>query len=106
MTTQLMVQPSSFMPSGVSMSQLGDVYIFRFTDELQSRLEELLDKNKRDGLIQDERAELDGISELSRIFTLINAQLAAQAKWCPRKLEDLSDNALDSFASTVTPPNT
>jgi hypothetical protein len=27
MTTQLMVQPSSFMPSGVAMSQLGDVYI-------------------------------------------------------------------------------
>jgi hypothetical protein len=106
MTTQLMVQPSSFMPSGVSMGQLGDVYIFRFTDELQSRLEELLDKNKRDGLTQDERAELDGISELSRIFTLINAQLAAQAKWCPRKLEDLSDNALDSSVSIVTPPNT
>jgi hypothetical protein len=106
MTTQLMVQPSSFVPSGVSMSQLGDVYIFRFTDELQSRLEDLLDKNKRDGLTQDERAELDGISELSRIFTSINAQLAAQAKWCPRKLEDLSNNVLDFSASTVTPPNT
>jgi hypothetical protein len=89
MTTQLMVQPSSFMPSGVVMSQLGDVYIFKFTDELQSRLEDLLDKNKQDNLTQDERAELDGISELSRIFTLINAQLAAQAKWCSRKLEYL-----------------
>ncbi len=106
MTTQLMVQPSSFMPSGISMSQLGDVYIFKFTDELQSRLEELLDKNKRDGLTLDERAELDGISELSRIFTLINAQLATQAQWCPRKLEDLSDNVLDASASIVTPPNT
>ena len=28
----------------------------------------------------------DGISELLRIFTLINAQLAAQAKWCPMQL--------------------
>jgi hypothetical protein len=106
MTTQLMVQPSSFMPSGVSMSQLGEVYIFRFTDELQSRLEELLNKNKRDSLTQDERAELDRILALSRIFTLINAQLAAQAKWCPRKLEDLFDNALDSSVSNVIPPNT
>jgi hypothetical protein len=94
MTTQLMVQPSSFMPSGVSMSQLGEVYIFRFTDELQFRLEELLDKNKRDGLTQDERAELDGISELSRIFTLINAQLAAQAKWCPQKFDISFDSEM------------
>lgn len=86
MTTQLMVQPSSFMSSGVVMSQLGDVYIFKFTDELQSRLEDLLNKNKQDNLTQDERAELDGISELSKIFTLINAQLAAQAKWCPSEL--------------------
>jgi hypothetical protein len=106
MTTQLMVQPSSFMPSGIVMSQLGDVYVFKFTDELQSRLEDLLDRNKQDNLTQDERAELDGISELSRIFTLINAQLAAQAKWCPRKLEDLSDNVPNFFVSTATPPNT
>jgi hypothetical protein len=93
------------MPSGIVMSQLGDVYVFKFTDELQSRLEDLLDKNKRDNLTQDERAELDGISELSRIFTLINAQLATQAKWCPRKLEDLSDNAPSFSASTATLPN-
>jgi hypothetical protein len=82
MTTQLMVQPSSFMPSGVVMSQLGDVYIFKFTDELQSRLEDLLDKNKLDNLTQEERAELDGILELSKVFTLINAQLASQSKFC------------------------
>ena len=34
----------------------------------------------------------DGISELLRIFTLINAQLAAQAKWCPMQLENMFDN--------------
>jgi hypothetical protein len=85
MTTQLMVQPSSFMPSGVVMSQLGDVYIFKFTDELQSRLEYLLDKHKQDNLTQNERAELNGISELSQIFTVVNAQLADQAKRCSIK---------------------
>jgi hypothetical protein len=106
MTPQLMVQPSSFIRSGVQMSQLGEVHIFKFTDELQARFEELLSKNKQDALTPDERAELDGISELSRIFTLINAQLAAQAKWCPRQLENLSDNEPNSSASTVTPPNT
>jgi hypothetical protein len=106
MTPQLMVQPSSFIRSGVRMSQLGEVYLFKFTDELQARFEELLTKNKQDALTQDERAELDGISELSRIFTLINAQLAAQAKWCPTQLENLSDNEPSSSVNIATSPNT
>jgi hypothetical protein len=42
MTTQLMMQPSSFIRSGVQISQLGEVYILRFTDDLQARFEELL----------------------------------------------------------------
>ncbi|OKH53706.1 hypothetical protein NIES2101_09615 [Calothrix sp. HK-06] len=78
-----MIQPSSFMGSGVQMSQFGDAYIFKFTENLQARFEVLLNKNKLDVLTQEERAEFDGISELSRILTLINAQLAAQANWCP-----------------------
>jgi hypothetical protein len=106
MIAQLMVQPSSFIRSGVQMSQIGDVAIFKFTDQLQTRMEALLSKNKQDALTDEERAELDGITELSRVFTLINAQLAAQAKWCPAKLEDLSDNEPDFFANTVTPPST
>ena len=88
------------------MSQLGEVYIFKFTSELQARFEELLSKNKLQALTQEERAELDGISELSRIFTLINAQLAAQAKWCPTQLENLFDNELDTFLNIATFPNT
>jgi hypothetical protein len=106
MNTQLMVQPSSFIRSGVQMSQLGEIYIFKFTDELQARFEDLLSHHKRETLTQDERAELDGISELSRIFTLINAQLAAQAKWCPAQLENLSGNEPNSSANTATPQNT
>ena len=89
MTTQLMVQPSSLISSGIRMSGFGDIYLFKFTDELQSRFEELLDKKKANGLTAEEEAEYLGISELQRIFTLINAQLAAKSKWCPNKLEDL-----------------
>lgn len=63
--------------------------LFRFTDELQSRFEELLQKKKADALTPEEEAEYVGISELERIFTLINAQLAAKSKCCPNKLEDL-----------------
>ncbi|MBG1266321.1 hypothetical protein [Nostoc sp. WHI] len=89
MTTQLMVQPSSLISSGIKMSEFGDIYLFKFTDELQSRFEELLEKKKADALTPEEEAEYVGISELERIFTLINAQLAAKTKWCPNQLENL-----------------
>ncbi len=87
MITQLMVQPSSLISSGMKMSEFGDIYLFKFTDELQSRFEELLTKKKADSLTPEEEAEYVGISELQRIFTLINAQIAAKSKWCPNKLK-------------------
>lgn len=89
MTTQLMVQPSSLISSGIKMSEFGDIYLFKFTDELQSRFEELLEKKKANALTPEEESEYVGISELERIFTLINAQLAAKSKWCPNQLENL-----------------
>jgi hypothetical protein len=105
MTPQLMVHPSALMSSGIRMSEFGNIYLFRFTDELQSRFEELLEKKKADLLTPEEEAEYAGISELERIFTLINAQLAAKSKWCPTQLEDLYDNELDTSVNTATPPN-
>ncbi len=89
MTPQLMIQPSALMSSGIRMSEFGNIYLFKFTDELQSRFEELLEKKKADILTPEEEAEYAGISELERIFTLINAQLAAKSKCCPTQLEDL-----------------
>ncbi|MDP5016586.1 MAG: hypothetical protein NWQ43_04665 [Dolichospermum sp.] len=89
MTTQLMVQPSSLISSGMKMSEFGNIYLFRFTEELQVRFEELLTKKKADSLTPEEEAEYVGISELQRIFTLINAQLATKSKWCPNQLDDL-----------------
>ncbi len=89
MTPQLMVQPSALMCSGIRMREFGNIYLFRFTKEQQSRFEELLEKKKADGLNPEEEAEYAGISELERIFTLINAQLAAKSKCCPSELEDL-----------------
>lgn len=106
MTTQLMVQPSSLMSSGIRMSEFGDIYLFKFTSELQSRLEELLEKKKANLITPEEEAEYAGISELERIFTLINAQLVSKSKWCPTKLEDLYDNEPDTSVNTVTPQNT
>ncbi len=96
MNTQLMVKPSSLMPQGLKMVEFGNIYLFRFTDDLQSRMEELLERKKVDLLTADEIPELAGIIELSRIFTLINAQLSTQAKWCPIALDNLYDNEQDA----------
>ena len=41
-------------------------------------MESLLEKKKADQMTSDEMAELDAIGELDRIFTHINAMLAAQ----------------------------
>lgn len=68
------------MPSGVQITQVGDLKLFHFSEDLQARSDELLERSKAGVLTSDEAAELAGISELSRIFTFINAQLAAQAE--------------------------
>ena len=73
----------------MKMSEFGNIYLFKFTEELQLRFEELLVKKKSDTLTSEEEAEYVGISELQRIFTLINAQIATKSKWCPNKLEEL-----------------
>ncbi|MFM7408216.1 MAG: hypothetical protein ACKO3K_16560 [Cuspidothrix sp.] len=49
---------------------------FSFTEDLQLRLEELLEKNKENLLNSDEQAELAGLLELEKIFSFINAKLA------------------------------
>jgi hypothetical protein len=41
-------------------------------------MENLLEKKKADQITPDEMIELDAIGELDRIFTHINAMLAAQ----------------------------
>ena len=73
----------SLLPDGMQLSEFGNVYLFRFTDSLQARLETLLEKRKAGTLTPDEATEWAGITELSRIFTIINAELAAKVQWCP-----------------------
>jgi hypothetical protein len=88
MTAQFMVQHSSLRRSGITMSQMGEIYLFKFNDELQTRFEDLQQQKKQRSLTPAEQAEPAGISDLSRIFTLMNAQLAVQAKWCPTQPEN------------------
>lgn len=79
MITQVMVQPSSWVESGIKISKVRDLNLFKFTDELQSRLDELSEKKKAGFLTSEEEAELTGILELDRIFTLLNARIIAES---------------------------
>jgi hypothetical protein len=83
MIVESMVKPSSLLPNGIHLSEFGNIHLFRFTDQLQDRLEILLEKSKMGTLTPEESTEWAGITELSRIFTFINAELAAKAQWCP-----------------------
>lgn len=70
-------KPSSLIHE-IELEKVGDWNLFRFSKTLQLRMESLLEKKKADQLTLDEIAELDAIGELDRIFTHINAMLAAQ----------------------------
>lgn len=77
--TQVMIQPSYWIESGIKISKVRNLNLFKFTSELQSRLEELADKNKAGMLTTTEESELAGILELDRIFTLLNAKIIAES---------------------------
>lgn len=79
MIAQMMVQPSSWVESGIQLSKVRNLYLFKFTPELQSRLDRLTEDKKADVLTSEEEAELIGILELDRIFTLLNAKVIAQS---------------------------
>ena len=87
MQAQLMVRPSNFLAMGMVLEPFGNVSLFRFSDTLHERRGLLLNKLKDDALTPEEAAEYEGICDLDRIFTRINAELAAQAKWCPITLD-------------------
>jgi hypothetical protein len=70
-------KPSSLIHE-IQLEKVGDWNLFKFSQPLQLRMESLLEKKKADQITPDEIAELDAIGELDRIFTHINAMLAAQ----------------------------
>jgi hypothetical protein len=77
MASVLMVEPSSWLRSGITVETVDDVNLVKFTSELHSRLEELMEKRQAGSLSTQEEAEYAGISELERILTFINAKLIA-----------------------------
>jgi hypothetical protein len=70
-------RPSSLVHE-IHLEKIGNWNLFRFNESLQLRMEALLEKKKSDQITIEEVAELDAIAELDRIFTHINAMLAAE----------------------------
>ena len=75
--SNVLSQPSSLIHE-IHLESVGSLSIFKFSDSLQDRMEVLLEKKKADTLTLDEITELASIGELDRIFTHINAMMAAQ----------------------------
>ncbi len=79
MNAQLMIQPSAFIDAGIQIKPVRGLFLFKFSEDLQERLESLNEKQRESKLSPDEEVELTGILELDRIFTLINAKIIAES---------------------------
>jgi hypothetical protein len=77
MISETMIKPSSWINRGIVLRQVENFNLFKFSDELQDRLDELNDRLKTLGLSESEQAEWKGLLELDQIFTLLNAKVLA-----------------------------
>lgn len=100
-----MIEPSYWLETGIKLEKVNNLNVFRLTDELQARSDELLEKTKLGLITTEEKAELDGISELAQIFTYTNSVLAVESRWFPTQHEKLSLKEQNSSVNTVTPQN-
>ena len=75
---QVVVSPQSVLEIGITVEIVDNVRFFKFTEALQDRLEELLEKNKLGDLTSEESEELTSIGELDRLFTHLNSLLLPQ----------------------------
>jgi hypothetical protein len=76
--TSVITRPS-FLLGSIRIEKVDNFNLFKFNEQLQARMEELLERKKVDLLTPEEVIELEAIGELDRIFTHINAMLVAQA---------------------------
>jgi hypothetical protein len=79
MITETMVKPSSWVTTDIRMEKVRNLYLYKFSQTLQNRLDDLNYRLKADQLNDEERAELAGILDLDQIFTFLNAQIIAQS---------------------------
>jgi hypothetical protein len=75
----VVIKPSTWLTQGIRTEQVNHLTLFKFTEELGDRLQQLLDKKKSDELSPEETAELEAIGELDTIFSYINAIISSQS---------------------------
>jgi ABC-type protease/lipase transport system fused ATPase/permease subunit len=79
MITETMVKPSSWVTTDIQLEKVRNLYLYKFSETLQNRLDDLNDRLKANQITSDEQAELTGILDLDQIFTFLNAQIIAQS---------------------------
>jgi hypothetical protein len=85
----ILLKPSTFIPKGIQVEQINNLTLFKFTEELGDRLQELLDRKKADLLSAEESIELATIGELDEIFSYINGVIATKTTVDLTSLRDL-----------------
>jgi hypothetical protein len=76
MSAAILDKPSSLIHE-IRLEKVGNWNLFKFSDGLQGRMEDLLEKKKENQLTDEELLEWEAIGELDRIFTHVNAMVAA-----------------------------
>ncbi|MEH1830810.1 MAG: hypothetical protein V7L29_01690 [Nostoc sp.] len=74
------VKPSSWLKNGIQVEKANNLNLFKFTDELQARMQELVDRKTADSLTPEEAAEMEAIGELIIIVSYINGMIASEAQ--------------------------
>ncbi|NEP16592.1 MAG: hypothetical protein F6J97_06750 [Leptolyngbya sp. SIO4C1] len=64
MVAEFMVQPSSWVESGIAIETVRGRRLFKFTEELQTKFEQLIQQFKSAQLSDEQAAELKGLQEL------------------------------------------
>ncbi|WP_392530266.1 hypothetical protein [Nostoc sp. C117] len=74
------VKPSSWLENGIQLEKVSNINLFKITDELSDRMQELVDKKTANSQTPEEEAELEAIGELVIIVTYINGMIANEAQ--------------------------
>jgi hypothetical protein len=70
-----MIEPTQWLSNGIMLDVVNGKKVFKFTQALQQRSDELRDRAKAGILTVEEQAEFEGISELAEIFIYANVAL-------------------------------
>ncbi|MEM9543540.1 MAG: hypothetical protein AAGA60_29125 [Cyanobacteria bacterium P01_E01_bin.42] len=80
MITQDEINPSAWIERGIELSQQQDYYLFKCTNDIQSRCDRLKEKQQSDRLSTEEKTELANILELEQIARILNAKIIAETR--------------------------